>query len=168
MWIFPSILCERGIGQHRVLADSSRSHIPTNSRNEHSTYQHEGLNWKTDSPRTPRDERRRAQHNEVERRRRDKINNWIETLSKIIPDCSFDGTKTGASKGGILSKACDYIVELKQQKQRLQESLRAVERLKMDNELLTKQVEELKSENALLGALLEHHGIGTITDTSAP
>lgn len=140
----------------------------TYTADEHCTYQHEGFTWKTDSPRTPRDERRRAQHNEVERRRRDKINNWIETLSKIIPDCSFDGTKTGASKGGILSKACDYIVELKQQKQRLQENLRAVERLKMDNELLTKQVDELKSENALLGALLEHHSIGTITDTSTP
>lgn len=32
----------------------------------------------------------------VERRRRDKINNWIVTLSKIIPDCSMDSTKTGA------------------------------------------------------------------------
>uniref|UniRef100_A0A673HDZ3 BHLH domain-containing protein n=1 Tax=Sinocyclocheilus rhinocerous TaxID=307959 RepID=A0A673HDZ3_9TELE len=51
---------------------------------------------KMDSPlRTPRDERRRAQHNEVERRRRDKINNWIVALSKIIPDCSIDGTKIG-------------------------------------------------------------------------
>uniref|UniRef100_A0A671KQ84 BHLH domain-containing protein n=1 Tax=Sinocyclocheilus anshuiensis TaxID=1608454 RepID=A0A671KQ84_9TELE len=82
------------------------------------------------------DERRRAQHNEVERRRRDKINNWIVALSKIIPDCSIDGTKTGASKGGILSKACDYIGELKQHNQRLQESLRGVERVQMDNELL--------------------------------
>ncbi|KAI2590335.1 USF2 isoform 10, partial [Pan troglodytes] len=42
---------------------------------------------KIDGTRTPRDERRRAQHNEVERRRRDKINNWIVQLSKIIPDC---------------------------------------------------------------------------------
>lgn len=32
----------------------------------------------------------------VERRRRDKINNWIVTLSKIIPDCNMDSTKTGA------------------------------------------------------------------------
>lgn len=31
----------------------------------------------------------------VERRRRDKINNWIVTLSKIIPDCSLD-SRTGA------------------------------------------------------------------------
>lgn len=40
-----------------------------------------------------RDDRRRATHNEVERRRRDKINNWIMKLSKIIPDCSQDTGK---------------------------------------------------------------------------
>lgn len=104
----------------------------------------------------------------VERRRRDKINNWIVTLSKIIPDCSMDSTKTGAvsslsldslllfkrssffncvtmslyfqSKGGILSKACDYIRELRQSNQRLQESLKEVERIQMDNELCRQQV----------------------------
>lgn len=32
----------------------------------------------------------------VERRRRDKINNWIVQLSKIIPDCNADNSKTGA------------------------------------------------------------------------
>lgn len=31
----------------------------------------------------------------VERRRRDKINNWIVQLSKAIPDCNVDYTKTG-------------------------------------------------------------------------
>lgn len=31
----------------------------------------------------------------VERRRRDKINNWIVQLSKAIPDCNIDYTKTG-------------------------------------------------------------------------
>ncbi|XP_077086031.1 upstream stimulatory factor 2 isoform X4 [Siphateles boraxobius] len=118
---------------------------------------------KMDSPRTPRDERRRAQHNEVERRRRDKINNWIVTLSKMIPDCGIDSAKTAASKGGILSKACDYISELKQHKQSLQESLRRAERVQVDNELLRQKLEELKSENGRLRAQLEHHGIDTFT-----
>ncbi|KAK7898463.1 hypothetical protein WMY93_019316 [Mugilogobius chulae] len=113
---------------------------------------------KVDGPRAPRDERRRAQHNEVERRRRDKINNWIVTLSKIIPDCSVD-SRTGASKGGILSKACDYIRELRQSNQRLQESFKDVERVEMDNELLRQQIEELKNDNALLRAQLQQHGI---------
>ncbi|CAL8298938.1 unnamed protein product [Lota lota] len=114
---------------------------------------------KMDGPRAPRDERRRAQHNEVERRRRDKINNWIVTLSKIIPDCNIDSSKTGASKGGILSKACDYIRELRQNNQRLQEGCKEVERVQVDNELLRQQIEALKNDNALLRAQLQQHGI---------
>ncbi|MCJ8749717.1 hypothetical protein PDJAM_G00179510 [Pangasius djambal] len=114
---------------------------------------------KMDGTRAPRDERRRAQHNEVERRRRDKINNWIVTLSKIIPDCNMDNTKTGASKGGILSKACDYIRELRQSNQRLQESFKEVERIQVDNELLRQQIEDLKNDNALLRAQLQQHGL---------
>lgn len=35
-----------------------------------------------------RDAKRRLTHNEVERRRRDKINQWIMYMSKIIPDCA--------------------------------------------------------------------------------
>uniref|UniRef100_A0A672ZG43 Upstream stimulatory factor 2-like n=1 Tax=Sphaeramia orbicularis TaxID=375764 RepID=A0A672ZG43_9TELE len=120
---------------------------------------------KVDGPRAPRDERRRAQHNEVERRRRDKINNWIVTLSKIIPDCSVD-SRTGASKGGILSKACDYIRELRQSNQRLQESYKEVERVEMDNELLRQQIEELKNDNALLRAQLQQHGVELNGDTT--
>ena len=128
----------------------------------------------------------------MERRRRDKINNWIVQLSKIIPDCNADNSKTGAvsalgpsalwrarpptplrrvcltarggsrpglsrwaaagwrcplmlmptpqSKGGILSKACDYIRELRQTNQRMQETFKEAERLQMDNELLRQQV----------------------------
>ncbi|XP_038832677.1 upstream stimulatory factor 2-like isoform X2 [Salvelinus namaycush] len=131
--------------------------------------QHDGLNWKMDGPRTPRDERRRAQHNEVERRRRDKINNWIVTLSKIIPDCNIDSTKTGAvshsSKGGILSKACDYIRELRQNNQRLLDGVKEVERVQVDNELCRQQIEELKNENALLRAQLQQHGIESVGET---
>ncbi|XP_060131655.1 upstream stimulatory factor 2 isoform X2 [Zootoca vivipara] len=119
---------------------------------------------KMDGTRTPRDERRRAQHNEVERRRRDKINNWIVQLSKIIPDCNTDNSKTGASKGGILSKACDYIRELRQTNQHMQETFKEAERLQMDNDLLRQQIEELKNENALLRAQLQQHGIEIVGD----
>ncbi|XP_023667606.1 upstream stimulatory factor 2 isoform X4 [Paramormyrops kingsleyae] len=122
---------------------------------------------KLEGPRAPRDERRRAQHNEVERRRRDKINNWIVTLSKIIPDCNVDSTKTGASKGGILSKACDYIRELRQDHQQLQEGCKEVERLQVENEVLRQQIEELKNENALLRAQLQQHGIDGVGDMAA-
>uniref|UniRef100_G3U4W5 Upstream stimulatory factor 2 n=1 Tax=Loxodonta africana TaxID=9785 RepID=G3U4W5_LOXAF len=121
---------------------------------------------KIDGTRTPRDERRRAQHNEVERRRRDKINNWIVQLSKIIPDCNADNSKTGASKGGILSKACDYIRELRQTNQRMQETFKEAERLQVDNELLRQQIEELKNENALLRAQLQQHNLEMVSEST--
>ncbi|KAM5132562.1 upstream stimulatory factor 2 isoform 1-T1 [Mantella aurantiaca] len=121
---------------------------------------------KMDGNRTPRDERRRAQHNEVERRRRDKINNWIVQLSKIIPDCNTESSKTGAqSKGGILSKACDYIRELRQTNQRMQETFKEVERLQMDNELLRQQIEDQKNENTLLRSQLQQHGLEIVEET---
>lgn len=144
-------------GTPRTIAP--RTHTYSTDFGENEMLQHGSSNWKVDGPRAPRDERRRAQHNEVERRRRDKINNWIVTLSKIIPDCNMDNTKTGASKGGILSKACDYIRELRQNNQRLQESFKEVERIQVDNELLRQQIEDLKNDNALLRAQLQQHGL---------
>ncbi|XP_073493348.1 upstream stimulatory factor 1 isoform X2 [Phyllobates terribilis] len=119
---------------------------------------------KSDGPRPTRDEKRRAQHNEVERRRRDKINNWIVQLSKIIPDCSMESTKSGQSKGGILSKACDYIQELRQGNLRLSEELQNLEQLQMDNELLRQQVEDIKNKNLNLRTQLRHHGVEIIIE----
>ncbi|KAM9251835.1 upstream stimulatory factor 1 isoform 1-T1 [Cariama cristata] len=114
---------------------------------------------KSEAPRATRDEKRRAQHNEVERRRRDKINNWIVQLSKIIPDCSMENTKSGQSKGGILSKACDYIQELRQSNHRLSEELQGLDQLQMDNEVLRQQVQDLKNKNLILRAQLRQHGV---------
>ncbi|XP_061461982.1 upstream stimulatory factor 1 isoform X2 [Rhineura floridana] len=136
---------------------------------------------KSEAPRTTRDEKRRAQHNEVERRRRDKINNWIVQLSKIIPDCSMENTKSGqhvaevvtgncqnsqGSKGGILSKACDYIQELRQSNIRLSEELQGLDQLQMDNEVLRQQVEDLKNKNLILRAQLRQHGVEVIIKDS--
>ncbi|XP_022257577.1 upstream stimulatory factor-like [Limulus polyphemus] len=50
---------------------------------------------KLDVTRTVKDEQRKATHNEVERRRRDKINTWIMKLSKVVPNCTVDHTKQG-------------------------------------------------------------------------
>lgn len=71
-----------------------------------------------------RDDKRRATHNEVERRRRDKINTFIMRLAKIIPHCSDDNSKYGQSKGGILAKAYDHILELNKTKHGLNEMIR--------------------------------------------
>ncbi|XP_013082336.2 upstream stimulatory factor 2-like isoform X6 [Biomphalaria glabrata] len=117
--------------------------------------------------RTARDDRRRATHNEVERRRRDKINNWIVQLSKLVPDCAQEPIKqTQASKGGILSKACEYIQELRATNSRLAESLKDAERLNVDNELLRQQCEELKQENAFLRSHLQQNSIDLSSGSS--
>ncbi|XP_076310513.1 upstream stimulatory factor-like isoform X4 [Tachypleus tridentatus] len=128
---------------------------------------------KLDVTRTARDERRRATHNEVERKRRDKINNWIMKLSKVVPDCSSDHTKQGQllvfsfqikqSKGGVLAKACEYIQELRNANARLPEILKENERLSMDIELLRRQCEDIKNENQMFQVHLQQQGI-TITD----
>lgn len=47
---------------------------------------------------------------------------------------------TPQSKGGILSKACDYIQELRQSNHRLSEELQGLDQLQMDNEVLRQQV----------------------------
>ncbi|CAG5134777.1 unnamed protein product [Candidula unifasciata] len=115
---------------------------------------------KLEGGRSTRDDRRRATHNEVERRRRDKINNWIVQLSKLVPDCANEPVKqTQASKGGILSKACEYIQELRAANLRLADSLKDAERLHIDNDLLRQQCEEYKQENAILRSHLQQHGV---------
>lgn len=62
-----------------------------------------------------RDDKRRATHNEVERRRRDKINSWISKLANLVPN---SGLPDSASKGGILAKACDHITDLTEKQKR--------------------------------------------------
>lgn len=108
-----------------------------------------------------RDDRRRATHNEVERRRRDKINNWITKLGKIIPDCNVSSTNTTGtsssgegktnyetqSKGGILAKACEYIGELRVANQNLGQCLRDNEKLRQEITTLKQLVTQLKREN---------------------
>lgn len=111
-----------------------------------------------------RDDRRRATHNEVERRRRDKINNWITKLGKIIPDChTTTCTTTGSgssgegkanyetqSKGGILARACEYIGELRTANQNLGQYLRENEKLQQEITTLKQVVTQLKRENLQL------------------
>jgi hypothetical protein len=87
-----------------------------------------------------RDERRRANHNEVERRRRDNINKWIIELSKVIPECSNDQSKHGQSKGGILEKTVLYLCELRQTNHQLAEHLQSLDHLQKENELLKQEV----------------------------
>jgi len=109
-----------------------------------------------------RDDKRRATHNEVERRRRDKINNWIMKLGKIIPECKQESSKgnfESQSKGGILAKACDYIVELRESNERLLVYAKENEQLVAEVEGLSHKLEKIRAENDRLKSHLRQHGI---------
>lgn len=97
-----------------------------------------------------RDERRRANHNEVERRRRDNINKWIVELSKVIPDCSNDQSKHGQSKGGILEKTVQYLSDIKKTNQELHEHIRSMQMVKQENAMLREQNEMYRKDNEFL------------------
>ncbi|KAI4463177.1 hypothetical protein MML48_4g00008070 [Holotrichia oblita] len=118
-----------------------------------------------------RDERRRATHNEVERRRRDKINNWILKLSKIIPETSAseiskgNGHYEGQSKGGILAKACQYIQELQDCQQNMELCLKEKKQLTQNYEDVKQRNLILERENKELRDLLKRHGIDTTGET---
>lgn len=111
-----------------------------------------------------KDERRRATHNEVERRRRDKINNWITKLASIIPENSngeirANGHYDGQSKGGILAKACDYIMDLKDIAEKYDMLSREHTDLLHTLEIVNSKNTCLEKENRELKALLKKNSI---------
>jgi len=108
-----------------------------------------------------RDEKKRATHNEVERRRRDKINGWIGKLAKIVPSCADDIGAKNQSKGGILAKACEYIGELKSANCRLASTLREHASTAEELDALRREVSELRKENLNL-----KQQIGPVEDDS--
>ncbi|KAI8647201.1 hypothetical protein BD408DRAFT_408773 [Parasitella parasitica] len=66
-------------------------------------------------------QRRRENHNHVERRRRDNINNTIFELSSVVPNAIQPGQKP--NKGNILKLSLDYIKELQSENAALKERL---------------------------------------------
>ncbi|XP_076248502.1 upstream stimulatory factor 1 [Calliopsis andreniformis] len=111
-----------------------------------------------------RDERRRVTHNEVERRRRDKINNWISKLGKLLPDCEQSATGDGdvktnfelQSKGGILARACEYIAELRDVQESFSQSLDENAQLSEEAKNLRQVVNQLRKENSELKAQISN------------
>lgn len=99
----------------------------------------------------------------MERRRRDKINNWIIKLSKLLPESPADikgnGQYDGQSKGGILAKAFEYIIELQATETRLGSYIKENKKLANAVDQLRAKNYGLEAENAELRALLKKHGI---------
>ncbi|XP_040583317.1 upstream stimulatory factor 1 [Lepeophtheirus salmonis] len=106
-----------------------------------------------------RDDRRRATHNEVERRRRDMINTWIMKLARLIPNLANTSGKSNHSKGGILAKACEYLQNTKTQISRFEEIRKANEVLTKENERLVQAVTNFRKENAALKKQVESLGV---------
>ncbi|CAH0400040.1 unnamed protein product [Chilo suppressalis] len=94
-----------------------------------------------------RDDKRRATHNEVERRRRDKINSWITKLAALVPN---SGLPDSASKGGILAKACDHITELTQKQKKLEKLEVENEKLVLEILRLNQELAEVRKENSTI------------------
>lgn len=92
-----------------------------------------------------RDDKRRATHNEVERRRRDKINSWISKLANLVPN---SGLPDSASKGGILAKACDHITDLTEKQKRLEKLEVENEKLMLEILRLNQELSEVRKENS--------------------
>ncbi|MCJ1351297.1 MAG: basic helix-loop-helix protein [Icmadophila ericetorum] len=83
---------------------------------------------------------RRDNHKEVERRRRETINEGINELAKIVPGCE-------KNKGSILQRAVTYIMQLKANKDKQVEH-HTLEKVVMEQAIaeLSQRNEEFKSE----------------------
>ncbi|XP_017870310.1 PREDICTED: upstream stimulatory factor [Drosophila arizonae] len=132
-----------------------------------------GYNVKMDAFKK-RDDKRRATHNEVERRRRDKINCWIFKLKEMLPTEgnrykpmaeTLDSkaasmrnnqqqqqngrTPPNDSKSQILIKACDYIKSMQNEIDSLRDCLQEAEHLRLSNQALRDELETLKQQQEL-------------------
>jgi len=86
---------------------------------------------------------RRDNHKEVERRRREAINEGINELSKIVPGCE-------KNKGSILQRAVQYIGQLKENEQA------NIEKWTLEKLLLDQAVSELSAQNDRWKAQLDY------------
>ncbi|XP_064400589.1 upstream stimulatory factor 2-like [Halichondria panicea] len=105
-----------------------------------------------------REAQRKATYNEVERRRRDRINEFIKVLAQIVPACQKIDATTGSivryvySKGTVLDKTVDYLKELVFQNKQLTASAKIAEKSTNALAMNQNQIQVLEKENAFLRA----------------
>ncbi|XP_019642438.1 PREDICTED: basic helix-loop-helix domain-containing protein USF3-like isoform X4 [Branchiostoma belcheri] len=105
--------------------------------------------------------RKRAVHNEVERRRKDKINAGILRIGELLPCTQQE--KQVVSKRGILDKAYDYIVKLsKEHEHMLMNGGSPVQAMEIKR--LREQINELTVEKDRYEKVLNLHGISISHD----
>jgi len=102
---------------------------------------HENENENQEEDPTQSIAKRRENHKEVERRRRDNINAGINELAKIVPECE-------KNKGSILHKSVEYIKYLQKANLATIEKWREEKKESEEQILnLTQEIEELKADN---------------------
>lgn len=125
-----------------------------------------------DPVRKDREQIRKATHNEVERRRRDRINELIKTLAQLVPGCQKKDASTGSiigyvySKGTVLDKTVDYLKELLLQNEQLTHATKLAEKSAGTISVLQSQIAALEKDNALLRSQLMQFGLD-INNSSA-
>ncbi|KAI8877799.1 hypothetical protein K501DRAFT_229606 [Backusella circina FSU 941] len=105
---------------------------------------------------------RRENHKQVERRRRETINEGINDIARIVPGCE-------KNKGSILHRAAAYIRQLKEnesstlEKWTLEKLLtdQAINELNRQVEILKVELDRVHQENAYLQQRLEDGGEGS-------
>lgn len=99
--------------------------------------------------------RRRIVHNEVEKRRKDKITNWIKKLSDLLPRHRV----LKQSKNYVLETACEYIKELREM--RTEYGPMKSTKLKLEQEVaeLRNKINKLEEENKRLSQLIHQNKV---------
>jgi predicted metal-dependent hydrolase len=106
--------------------------------------------------------RRRESHNAVERRRRDNINERIQELSTLVPDCSTDPNNK-PNKGAVLRKSVDYI---RQMQQMMQQQIRRNQELEAKIAQLQRECGIVTSEASTTASTSETPTTTTTTTTT--
>lgn len=119
----------------------------------------------SDDSRKQKDYIRKQTHNEVERRRRDRINELIKMLAEIVPGCQKKDAANGNivgyvySKGTVLEKTVEYVRELYIQNEQLTATAKLAEKSANALQVLQNQISVLEKENAFLRAQMIQLGI---------
>lgn len=132
--------------------------------------------------RSEREEKRRQTHNEVERRRRGKINGWIRKLAEMVPNCKDElgvkqqrghpaATRDTNGQGvksncGVLQKTVNFIQELQIAHSQVVERLQEQNQVLVEMAKVRENLKRVEQENQLFRSQLQTHGIEPIEYSS--
>ncbi|KHJ48753.1 Helix-loop-helix DNA-binding domain protein [Trichuris suis] len=100
-----------------------------------------------------KEDRRRLNHNQVEKRRREKINELISKLGTLVLGNAFH-TNREFSKSTILARVMDYLVELQHAACKLPQTARSIEAWSVRLSAMKQQITAMEEQNRKLRTLL--------------